>query len=505
MLLEMAESELMHKNFYTVCRAGFADDVVFIRQTDDRPDIYYSDLHAQSGRIANHLTELGLTKGDRVMVQVEKSPQNLFWYFACLRAGLIYLPLNTAYLEHEIEYFVSDAEPSLVLCDPQKQPLIDNFASCPVHTLDDQGCYSKELPTQTDFKDIECADDDIAAILYTSGTTGKPKGAMITHANLLANSRSLSDAWQWQKEDVMLHALPVFHVHGLFVATHLPVINGSTIILLSKFKPDEVIRYLPESTVYMGVPTNYVRLLANPGFNQQTCKNMRLFTSGSAPLLVQTFDEFQNRTSHTIVERYGMTETGMNTSNPIDGERKPGAVGKPLAGVEARILDDDDNPVTDASPGNLQVRGKNVFKGYWRLPEKTAEEFTEDGFFRTGDIASLDQDGYIAIMGRDKDLIISGGLNIYPKEIEAVIDKIPGVLESAVIGLPHPDFGEAVTAIVVAEENRKDLTESSIISQLKSQIAGFKVAKQVHFVNELPRNTMGKVQKNILREKLNPQ
>ncbi|HJP51464.1 MAG TPA: AMP-binding protein, partial [Pseudomonadales bacterium] len=282
-------------------------------------------------------------------------------------------------------------------------------------------------------------------------------------------------------------------------------INGSTIILLSKFKPDEVIRYLPESTVYMGVPTNYVRLLANPGFNQQACKNMRLFTSGSAPLLVQTFDEFQNRTSHTIVERYGMTETGMNTSNPIDGERKPGAVGKPLAGVEVRILDDDDNPVTDASPGNLQVRGKNVFKGYWRLPEKTAEEFTEDGFFRTGDIASLDQDGYIAIMGRDKDLIISGGLNIYPKEIEAVIDKIPGVLESAVIGLPHPDFGEAVTAIVVAEENRKDLTESSIISQLKSQIAGFKVAKQVHFVNELPRNTMGKVQKNILREKLNPQ
>jgi malonyl-CoA/methylmalonyl-CoA synthetase len=490
-----------HHNFYTYCHQGFIDDKIFLRNVIDESEFTYANLHEESGKIANHLINLGLSKGDRVMVQVEKSAQNLFWYFGCLRAGLIYLPLNTAYLQREVEYFVDNAQPSLILCDPDKTSVFKNLTDAPIITLNPEGICSDSMTTASEFADVNCNEDDIATILYTSGTTGKPKGAMITHGNLIANGQTLTETWQWQQDDVLLHALPVFHVHGLFVATHLPVINGSTILFLQKFDPVDVIRKLPESTVYMGVPTNYVRLLANPAMNESTCSNMRLFTSGSAPLLVQTFNEFRTRTAHTIVERYGMTETGMNTSNPMNGTRKPGTVGPPLPGVSVLILDEASKAVAVSKPGDLYVKGKNVFKGYWQMPEKTAEEFNEDGFFKTGDIASRDEDGYISIIGRDKDMIITGGFNVYPKEIEAIIDDIPGVLESAVIGLPHADFGEAVTAIVVKQEANSDVDESSIKDFLKSRIARFKVVKRVHFVDELPRNTMGKVQKNILRER----
>ncbi len=498
------------KNFYSYCQQRFTDSKVFIRQSTDNREFTYADLHRESGRIANYLTGLDLEKGDRVMVQAEKSAQNLFWYFACLRVGLIYLPLNPAYLQHEVEYFVNNAEPSLVLCDPEKETVFkaalnqnnQNRQSnqCPIILLDAKGVCSVDIETVAEFTEVDCDEDDVAVILYTSGTTGKPKGAMITHGNLVSNGQTLTEAWQWRQDDVMLHALPTFHIHGLFVATHLPVMNGSTILFLQKFDPQEIIQRLPESTVYMGVPTNYVRLLAQDGFTEAACRNMRLFTSGSAPLLAQTFAEFQDRTSHTIVERYGMTETGMNTSNPIAGDRKPGTVGPALPGVRTLILDESGNEVELSAPGNLLVKGKNVFKGYWRMPEKTAEEFTPDGYFKTGDIASQDDDGYIAIIGRDKDMIITGGLNVYPKEIEAVIDDMPGVLESAVIGLPHADFGEAVSAVVVKSAREDPLDDQSIIAYMKSRVAGFKVAKQVYFVDELPRNAMGKVQKNVLRE-----
>ena len=342
-------------------------------------------------------------------------------------------------------------------------------------------------------------DDDPAVILYTSGTTGKPKGAVITQGNLIANGQALLEAWQWQPDDILLHALPLFHVHGLFVATHLALLNGSPIILLPSFSPEQVIKCLPLASVYMGVPTNYVRLLADGGLTKKVCSKMRLFTSGSAPLLPQTFDAFRQATGFAIVERYGMTETGMNTSNPLDGERKPGTVGLPLPGVETQIVDDEGQPVAVGETGLLKVRGKNVFAGYWQMPEKTAEEFDDEGFFKTGDLASCDADGYISIVGRSKDLIISGGLNVYPKEVETAINKLPGVVESAVIGLPHPDFGEGVCALVVLEPGAS-LDESEMIDALKHQLANFKVPKWVHFIDSLPRNTMGKVQKNLLRE-----
>jgi malonyl-CoA/methylmalonyl-CoA synthetase len=323
---------------------------------------------------------------------------------------------------------------------------------------------------------------------------------MISHGNLAANGIALHKAWGWEDDDVMLHALPIFHIHGLFVATHLAVLNASPIIFLPKFDPAEVIRLLPAATVYMGVPTNYTRLLANPDLSIETCHNMRLFTSGSAPLLPQTFTEFKSRTGHTIVERYGMTETGMNTSNPLTGTRKPGTVGLPLPGVSCKVVDDDENEVAADETGNLLVKGKNVFQGYWQLPEKTKEEFTRDGYFKTGDLASCDSEGYISIVGRDKDMIITGGLNVYPREIEKIIDELPGVEESAVIGLADSDFGEAVSAVIVRSPGA-EIDEQVIVQHLKATVANFKVAKKIFFVEALPRNTMGKVQKNILREK----
>ncbi len=487
----------MTANFYSHLKQNFSAEKVFLHDIASQRVFTYGDLDAITGKMANWLNSNGLKTGERVMLQVEKSPENLFWYLAALRCGLIYLPLNTAYQPDELKYFYRNAEPSLIICDPEKASIFSSMATCRIETLDAQGNFSQSLDEPTTFSDVQVSDNDTAVILYTSGTTGKPKGAMISHDNLLSNVVALSEAWQWQSDDVMLHALPIFHIHGLFVASHLPLFNGSKILFLSKFEPEAVIEHLPQATVYMGVPTNYTRLLQHQTFNKSTCSNMRLFTSGSAPLLPQTFEQMKSQTGHHIVERYGMTETGMNTSNPLDGPRKPGTVGPPLPGVETKIVDEDGQDVSEHTPGNLLVRGRNVFSGYWQMPEKTAEEFTPDGFFKTGDVASYDKDGYVAIVGRSKDLVITGGLNVYPKEIESIIDRIPGVKESAIIGIPDADFGEAVTAVIVREQ--QNLTEGTIREALQS-LASFKRPKQIHFVNDLPRNTMGKVQKNLLRE-----
>ena len=499
----------MKGNLYNLFRERFPESLTrpFI-ETPAGGHYSYGDLERESARYARFLTGLGLQPGDRVAVQIEKSPAAVFLYLGCLRAGLVYLPLNPAYRAAEIEYYLDDAEPGAVVCRPSDLTGMRDLAAPRglhhIYTLDADGqgtlteaCQS--IDGKYDTRDV--APDDTAVLLYTSGTTGRPKGAMITHGNLAANALALHQAWGWRPDDVLLHALPLFHIHGLFVACHCVLLNGTKMILLPKFDVPAIMRLLPKATVFMGVPTFYTRLLADQNFNRDVCGHMRLFISGSAPLLPQTFDEFQQRTGHTILERYGMTETGMNTSNPLDGPRRPGTVGKPLPGVSLRIVNDTNQPLPAGEVGQLEVKGANVFKGYWRLPEKTAEEFTADGYFRTGDLARLDDDGYVAIVGRSKDLIISGGLNIYPKEIESYLDNIDGVRESAVIGAAHPDFGEAVVAVVVRAPGREHVTEADILAALKQKIAGFKVPKRVFFVPELPRNTMGKVQKNLLRER----
>ena len=489
-------------NIYTLFKDRTAGAGSFLLSPEREELCSYEQLHERAGRLARGMYESGIRPGDRVLVQVAKSPEALFLYFACLRLGAIYLPLNTAYLDDELTFFVGDAEPSLIVCDPERQSLFEGIqGNHLVLTLDAEGngSLASLLSTDGELDICDRSDDDTAVILYTSGTTGRPKGAMISHGNLAANGLTLHKVWQWQAGDIMLHALPIFHIHGLFVATHLPVLNHSPIILLPGFDPQQVISLLPHARVYMGVPTNYTRLLATGRLNPDICRNMRLFISGSAPLSEQTFNDFRDATGHEILERYGMTETGMNTSNPPGGIRKPATVGPPLPGVTVRILDDSGAPVNTGSPGNLEVRGDNVFKGYWRLPDKTRQEFTSDGFFKTGDLATEDKDGYISIVGRNKDMIISGGLNVYPREIEAAIDRLPGILESAVIGLPDDDFGEGVCAVIVPEAG-VNLEEEAIIGELKSQLANFKIPKQVHFIADLPRNTMGKVQKNVLRE-----
>jgi len=500
----------MSHNFFNLIAArlkGHLDNVGL--ETPGGERYSFADLEVESARYAQLFASLGLRPGDRVAVQVDKSPAALFSYLGCLRAGLVYLPLNTAYRDLEIEYFLEDAEPGLVICAPDRLPALQALARkhdvAHVLTLDAGGrgtIYDAARDCPAEFANCAVADDDVAVILYTSGTTGRPKGAMITHRNLAANALALHKAWGWRAGDVLLHALPIFHIHGLFVACHCALLNASKMLFLPKFDVRDVVRTLPHATVFMGVPTYYTRLLADPEFGKDTCRKMRLFTCGSAPLLPQTFQEFQARTGHTILERYGMTETGMNTSNPLDGPRLPGTVGPPLPGVAVRVVDAQGNDVATGDVGELLVKGDNVFKGYWRMPEKTAEEFTADGYFHTGDLARLDDAGYVSIVGRAKDLIISGGFNVYPKEIESYIDKLDGVVESAVIGVPHPDFGEAVVAVVVARTaDDKKLAEADIISTLKNKIAGFKVPKRVFLVKELPRNTMGKVQKNVLREK----
>ena len=495
-------------NIYTLFQSRFPEDrAKNVIETDEGREHSYSDLERETARYASFLTQRGMKPGDRLAVQVDKSPQTLFLYLGCLRAGCVYLPLNTAYTDNELAYFLADAEPAAMVCRPQAHETIMGLAAANgiphVLTLDERGEGS--LPQQAsqlaaEFETVACASDTLAVILYTSGTTGRPKGAMITHGNLAANGLALHEAWGWTPDDVLLHALPIFHIHGLFVACHCVLLAGSKMIFLRKFGVPAVIHLLPQATVFMGVPTYYTRLLADPGFDKHTCRNMRLFTCGSAPLLEQTFREFQQRTGHTIVERYGMTETGMNSSNPLAGPRLAGTVGPALPGVSVRVVDETGRPVPPGTVGQLQVRGENVFKGYWRMPESTAREFTSDGYFRTGDLAKADENSYIAIVGRDKDMIISGGLNIYPKEVEGLIDKLHGVVESAVIGLPHFDFGEAVTAVVVRTPGQDDTSEATVIQYLKDKIAGYKIPKHVFFVDALPRNTMGKVQKNRLRD-----
>ena len=474
--------------------------------TEAASSLSYADVAARSAAIAACLVRLGVEPGDRVSVQVAKSPEAMCLYLACLRAGFVFHPMNPAYRTAELDYFINNAEPSVLVCDSSSQVELQEIASgagvANVLTLDSdgRGTLADAADTETsDFDVLPRQADDLAALLYSSGTTGVPKGIMLSHGNLLSNTQALVSAWGFSKSDRLLHALPIFHVHGLFVALGCALYSGASMRWLGSYDAATVMEYLPECTVMMGVPTYYTRLLQQAGFGAATAENIRLFVSGSAPLLEETFHEFEARTGHRILERYGMTETNMNTSNPLDGERKPGTVGPPLPGVQARIVDDAGNEVGSNEIGNLQVKGPNVFQGYWRLPEKTAEDFTADGFFNTGDKGRIDDDGYVAIVGRAKDMVITGGLNVYPKEIELLIDDIPGVRESAVIGVPHPDFGEAVFAVVVPDSD--DVTEEQVIDVCKGELANFKVPKQVAFVDELPRNSMAKVQKSLLRER----
>ncbi|MGA2549233.1 MAG: malonyl-CoA synthase [Burkholderiaceae bacterium] len=503
----------MNANLYSHLSAHFPTDLSACAiETED--GLYYSfaDVEHASAMIANLFVRSGLVSGDRVAVQVEKSAEALLLYLACLRAGLVYLPLNPAYRESELAHFLGNAQPRSVVCSPKDFSWLSRIAfkagAKQVFTLGDQRNGSllerAQFESRT-FDTVLSQTDDLAAILYTSGTTGKSKGAMLSHGNLYSNAAVLKHAWAWQPGDVLLHALPLFHVHGLFVAAHGALLNGSKMILLNRFDPRRVMHELPRTTVFMGVPTFYVRLLAEPGFDGEVCRNVRLFVSGSAPLLEETFAAFRERTGHTILERYGMSETVMLLSNPYAGPRLAGTVGQPLDGVSVRVVDDQDRPCEPEEVGNIQVKGPNVFSGYWRMPEKTLEEFTADGYFKTGDMGcwgkpGTEKEGYLSIVGRSKDLIITGGYNVYPKEVESYLDALPGVLESAVIGVAHPDFGEAVTAVVVPAE-RAPRDEAALIAALKAAIANFKVPKRIYFVDELPRNTMGKVQKNVLRER----
>jgi malonyl-CoA/methylmalonyl-CoA synthetase len=462
------------------------------------------ELMDQAARWAGALAVLGVGRGDRVAVQVEKSVEVVFLYLACLRRGAIYLPLNTAYRRAEIEYFLGDATPRLFVCAPDRLNECMPLAAAVGARLESLGqAGDGSLPAFAAEADPvpreEMLPGDIAAILYTSGTTGRSKGAMLTHANLLSNARALKQVWGLTGEDVLLHALPIFHVHGLFISLNAALLSRCRIHFQPRFDVASVLAALPRATVFMGVPTYYTRLLEEPGLNRDALAAIRLFVSGSAPLLAETFAAFEARTGHRILERYGMTETGIITANPLDGPRIPGTVGVPLPEVEVRIVDDRGAPVEQGAIGMVEVRGPNVFSGYWQKPEKTRAEFRPDGFFITGDLGEWTEAGHLRLVGRAKDLIICGGLNVYPLEIEEMIDAFEGVHESAIIGLPHPDFGEAVAAIIRATPHAT-LSPDRIVGRLRESIANFKVPKAVFFVEELPRNAMGKVQKNILRE-----
>jgi malonyl-CoA/methylmalonyl-CoA synthetase len=475
-------------------------------ETQSGERITYGDLIARTGKVANVLVERGVRVGDRVAAQVEKSVENLVLYLAAVRAGAVYLPLNTAYTLNELDYFITDAEPSLVVCDPAKAEGIAKIAAKVKGKVETLGADGKGSLTdaaakaKSEFPTIARGNDDLAAILYTSGTTGRSKGAMLSHDNLASNSLTLVDYWRFTDKDVLIHALPIYHTHGLFVASNVTLFARASMIFLPKFDPDLIIKLMARATVLMGVPTFYTRLLQNPGLKKDTTRHMRLFVSGSAPLLADTHREWADRTGHAVLERYGMTETNMNTSNPYDGERVAGAVGHALPGVSVRVTDPETGKVlAPETIGMIEVKGPNVFRGYWRMPEKTKSEFRDDGFFITGDLGKIDDKGYVHIVGRGKDLVISGGFNVYPKEIESEIDAMPGVIESAVIGVPHADFGEGVTAVVVCHPESK-VDEGSVLKGLEGRLAKFKMPKRVFVVDELPRNTMGKVQKNILRD-----
>ena len=465
-----------------------------------RASMTFGELFAGAERNAAALVGMGVKPGDRVAVQVEKTIEAIQLYLGTVMAGGVFLPLNTAYTTPEVAYFLSDASPRVVVCDPAREDGIAEIAGdARVVTLDGKGLGSltDAVVGRGGFDPVPRGPDDLAAILYTSGTTGRSKGAMLSHANLASNSEMLRDYWQFTDRDVLIHALPIFHTHGLFVATNVALLAGARLVFLKGFNADEILDAMPRATAMMGVPTFYTRLLADPRLTRERAENMRLFISGSAPLLVDTHEEWEARTGHRILERYGMTETNMSTSNPYDGERRAGTVGFPLPGVEARIMADD-KEVAQGEIGVLHVRGANVFQGYWQMPEKTAEELLPDGWFITGDMARMDEDGYITIVGREKDLVITGGFNVYPKEVESLIDDLPGVLESAVIGVPHPDFGEAVVAVVVP--TGEGTSAEAVKAALSGQLAKFKQPKEVILTGALPRNTMGKVQKKALRE-----
>ena len=506
---------MVQENLFAALRAAFPANLDSVAvETDHGLHYSWRDLDRASAMMANLLEGLKLPKGSRIAVQVEKSVEAMMLYLATLRAGYVFLPLNTAYQSAEIEYFIGNAEPAVVVCSGLNFGWVSKIAfkagTHHVFTLNDDrtGTLLERAAPQKDQHRIAVKSaDDLAAILYTSGTTGRSKGAMLTHGNMLSNAQMLKSYWGWKKGDVLIHALPIFHVHGLFVAIHGALINGSKMIWLAKFDPKFVIAKMPEATVFMGVPTLYGRMLSEPSLTKTAARNMRLFIAGSAPLLIETFTEWQKRTGHTILERYGMSETVMLTSNPYaadkrhggQSERRGGTVGFPLPGVKLRVQGDDGKTLPVGEIGSIQVKGPNVFQAYWRMPEKTKEEFTADGFFKTGDVGKIDERGYVVIVGRSKDLIISGGYNVYPAEIEGYINEMPGVAESALVGVAHPDFGEVGVAVVIAKPGEK-INADHIIATLKSQLANFKIPKKCFVVPELPRNTMGKVQKNLLRE-----
>ncbi len=491
-----------------VLRGGSAvrGDAVFSLGHATGSDTTYASIWEQAERVAGALIGMGVEPGDRVAVQADKSLDIIALYLGTILAGAVHLPLNTAYTPAEVGYFLSDATPRVFVCDPDRQGELAKVIAAAgvkvVLTLDADGNGSLQTAVNAAERTPHAVPrncDDLAAFLYTSGTTGRSKGAMLTHGNLASNALTLRDLWQFSPDDTLIHALPLFHTHGLFVAVNVTLCAGGAIILHRAFDPADIIADFTRATTLMGVPTFYTRLLAEPGLTASACTAMRLFISGSAPMLTETHHKWQARTGQTVLERYGMTETCMNTSNPYDGLRKPGTVGLPLDGVELRLVSADGGAIVKGEPGGIEVRGPNVFKGYWNMPEKTAEELRADGWFITGDIGEIDDDGYLTIVGRSKDLIISGGYNIYPKEIETRIDAIDGVMECAAFGIPHPDFGESV-AVVIVKEIDSDLTSEMILENVAGDFARYKQPRLIKFVDALPRNAMGKVQKNVLRE-----
>ena len=494
-------------NLFSNFQENFPDDLEsqFLVTSKGR-QVSYLELNDASARIANYLLELGASPGERVTVQVEKSVESIFLYLACLRSGLVYHPLNTAYKSSELSFFIENAEPTIVICSTEA---VDTYRSIVSKegikaflTLDSDGSgtlMQEAARFSSNCETRQSKGSETAALLYSSGTTGQPKGIVLSHDNLLKNGETLVNTWAFSSSDQLLHMLPIYHVHGLFVGLNTILLSGASMVWCEGFNAEEAIENLPNCTVMMGVPTYYTRLLSNSKLKKECCSNMRLFISGSAPLLKETFVNFQDKTGHTILERYGMTETGMNTSNPLDGERRAGTVGLPLSGVTVRVVDGSGEEMTMNETGDIQIKGPNVFSGYWRMPDKSAEDFTEDGFFNTGDKGSIDSDGYLSIVGREKDMIITGGLNVYPREIELIIDEINGVKESAVVGVADLDFGEAVIAVIVSDGSILD--EEKIISLCKAQLANFKIPKRIYFIKDLPRNAMGKIQKNLLRER----